>query len=80
VDQVGFHVRPALADAAVSPIPFPAVYLGRIAVHADEEDIQAVDQRGPVLAPGAELDDALDDQVVSRCRQRGQAPTSAGRG
>jgi hypothetical protein len=26
VDQVGFHLRPVLADAAISPIPFPAVY------------------------------------------------------
>jgi hypothetical protein len=65
VDQVGFDVRPALADAAISPVAFPAVYLGQIAVHADKEDIQAIEQRGQGLAPGPELDDVLDDEVVS---------------
>jgi hypothetical protein len=46
-------------------------------VHADEEDIQAVEQAGQVLAPGAELDDVLDYDVVSRCSQCGQAPVEA---
>jgi hypothetical protein len=77
VDQAGFHVRPALPDTAISPVAFLAVYLGQIAVHADEEDIQAAKQRGQVLTPGAELDDVLDDEVVSRCGQRGQAPVEA---
>jgi hypothetical protein len=58
-------VRPALAGAAISPVPFPAVYLGQIAVHVGEEEIQAVEQRGQVFAPGAELDDVLGDEVVS---------------
>jgi len=53
VDQVGFHVRPVLADAAISPVAFPAVYLGQIAVHADEEDIQAAEQRGQWSAPAS---------------------------
>ena len=54
MDQVGFHVRPALADAAVPPVAFAAVYLCQLAVHADKEDIQAVEQPGQVLAPGTE--------------------------
>ncbi len=53
------------------PVAFPAAYLCQIAVHADEEDIQAAGQRGQVLAPGAELDDVLGYEVVSRCGQRG---------
>lgn len=77
VDQVGFHVRPAFAGAAVFAVAFAAVDLGQVAVHAGEEDVQAFEQPGQVLAPGAELDDVLDDEVVSRCGQRGQAPVEA---
>ena len=80
MDQVGFHVRPVLADAAISPVAFPAVYLGQIAVHAGEAEIQAVEQRGQVFAPGAYLDDVLGDEVVSGPgRDRaGEAPSSVG--
>jgi len=77
VDQVGLHMRPALPDAAVPAVAFTAVYLCQFAVHADEEDIQAAEQAGQVLAPGAELDDVLDDQVIPGCGQRGQAPVKA---
>jgi len=40
-------VRPALSDTAISLVAFPAVYLGQIAVHADEEDICCHQANGP---------------------------------
>ena len=41
--------------------------------HADEEQIHVCEQPGQVLAPGAELDEVLGDQVISCPGQRGQA-------
>ncbi len=55
-----------------------AVDLRQVAVHADEEHIDVCEQPCQILAPGAELDDVLDDQVISRPGQRGQAPVKAG--
>lgn len=40
VDQIGFHVRAALAEAAISPIAFAAVEFRRAAMHSDEEHIE----------------------------------------
>ena len=46
MDQVGLHVRAALADAAIAPAAFPAVDLLQVAVHPDEEDVQVGPQPG----------------------------------
>lgn len=71
-------MRPALADTPVSPVALAAVNLRQVAVHADEEHIKAFEQPGQFLAPGGELDDVLDNQVVPRRGQRGQAPVEPG--
>jgi hypothetical protein len=73
MDQVGFPRATGPRRSGGPPGRVPGVYLGQVAVHADEEDIQAVEQPGQALAPGAEL----DDEVVSRCGQCGQAPVEA---
>ena len=78
MDQFGTHMGPALADTAISPLALAAVDLGQIAVHADKEHVQALEQPCQILAPGAELDDVLNNQIVARSRQSGQAPVEAG--
>ncbi|HEY3035175.1 MAG TPA: hypothetical protein VGJ54_11035 [Streptosporangiaceae bacterium] len=40
--------------------------------------MKAFEQPRQVLPPSTELDDVLDDQVVSRRGQRGQAPVEPG--
>ena len=73
MDQAGLHMRPALAGTAVAPAALAAAGLRQVAVHADEEHIDVCEQPGQVLAPGAELDEVLGDQVMSCPGQRGQA-------
>src|SRR5258708_24862066 len=50
----------------------------QVAVPPDEEDVQARQQPGQILTPAAVLDDVLDDQVVARRGQGGQAPVKPG--
>jgi hypothetical protein len=71
--EIGFDVGTALPDASVSPLAFPAVYLGEIAVHAYEKDIQTAEEPGQGFAPGLELDHMLDDEIVSCLGKRRQA-------
>lgn len=78
MDPVGLHVCASLADAAVAAGPFAAVDLVQPAVHADQEHVQPIEQAGQLSAPGAVLDDVLDDQVVAGRRESRQAPVKAG--
>ena len=47
-------------------------------MHANEEHVQAGQQGGELDPPGPELDDVLDDQVVSRRGKRRQATMESG--
>lgn len=64
--------RPALSDTAISPVALAAAGFRQVAVHADEEYIEAFEQPHQVLPPSTELDDVLDDQVVSAAASAGR--------
>lgn len=46
MNAVLFHVRTSFTDVAVSPMAFPALDLVEVAVHTDEEHVQAFEQTG----------------------------------
>jgi hypothetical protein len=64
IRSVSTLVRPS-PERWVAPGASAAVDLGEVAVHSDEEDIQAIEQSAQVGTPGGELDDVLNDQVIA---------------
>jgi hypothetical protein len=77
VDAVELDMRTTLADAAVAPFAFAPVELVEVAVHADQEHVEPLQQRGQLVAPGGELDDVLDDQIVAGGGEGGDAAMEA---
>ena len=65
MDLVEREVGLRFADTAVAAAAFATVEFLRVAVHADQEDIQAGEQTGQLGTPRAELDDVFDDQIVA---------------
>ena len=78
MDAVDLDVCAALTDAPVAAGVLAPVKLIEAAVHTDDEHIQIRQEYGQLVAPAAELDDVLDDEVVARVGQRGQAAVEAG--
>jgi hypothetical protein len=78
MDLVEHEVGASFADTAVSAAAFAAAEFFRIAVHADQEDVQAGEQTVQLGTPPAELDDVFDDQVIASLGECGQAAVKAG--
>jgi hypothetical protein len=78
VNAVDQHVRAALAGPPVAACSFTTVDLVEVAVHADQIHVQAFKERSKLPAPGRELDDVIQNQIVTSARKRGQAAVEAG--
>jgi hypothetical protein len=78
VNAVDQHVRAPLADPPVAACSFATVDLVEVAMHAYQIHVQAFKKRSKLAAPGRELDDVIQDQIVTSVRKRGQAAVEAG--
>ncbi|HUR04364.1 MAG TPA: hypothetical protein VM347_17595 [Nonomuraea sp.] len=74
---VDLYVAAALSYAAVPSLAFSSIDLREVTMHPDEEHVEVRRQVRKRIAPGAEFYDVLDEQIVARTGQGGQASVKA---
>lgn len=73
VNAVDLDMRAPFADPPIAAVSLPPIEFVKVAMHANQVDVQAREERRELTPPGRELDDVLHDQVVTGIGESGQA-------